>query len=273
MSKGESVLDASHLRIAARAVALVALVAACLVPSARAAERDICENRSGQDLVRCIEASVRGQTSAPPRSPPPDNARSAAPAPPGPMPVAPVTAPPALPSFPAEDCTGRAEQEMRRCLAAGGRLQPSAAVAPPPQAAPAEAPKSAGAPEPCDGKTGEDLRACVERTARAPLRNTTDRTLDCTGYHAADQGLCVHRNTAIAECRNRKQYPDFDVCMRSQMNRAPEPKAADCSRSAPQARGHCEARNRVYKSCVGDRIGYFACLDRHLGTDAVLRKR
>jgi hypothetical protein len=60
--------------------------------------------------------------------------------------------------------------------------------------------------------------------AQATLRH---EPIVCTGYHRADQPLCVHRNSAIMECRNRQKYPDLDVCLRSQMARAPTPELAD----------------------------------------------
>lgn len=241
-----------------------------------AAEQDICENRTGQDLVRCIEASARGAPTparpaqgVPVSKPPavaPATAKTGAtvalPAPP---------APALEPSLPPEDCTGRTDQALRTCLAAGGRLSPSAAVVPP--ARPSPAATVASAPESCDGKTGEALRTCIESAARAPARSDRNRRLVCTGYTAADQPLCVHRNTAIDECSNRKRYPDFEVCMRSQMIRALDPKRADCSKVGARARGHCESRNRVYEQCLGDKTGYFGCLEKHLGTDAVLSRR
>lgn len=248
---------------------------------AHGAERDICENRTGQDLIRCIEASARGTPAPPARittSPAPQaptaipnrsSATASAKAPAATAPSASVV--PELPSFPPEDCTGRVEQDLRRCLAAGGRLQPSAAIVPPEPVAPPAAPASVQ-PESCNGKTGEALRLCIERSAKNPTK-PANNTVPCTSYHAADQPLCLHRNSAIIECQNRKRYPDFDVCMRSHMTRAPEPKAADCRNASPRAKAHCESRNRVYQSCTGDKIGYFACLERHLGTDAMLTKR
>lgn len=241
-----------------------------------AAEQDICENRRGQDLIRCIEASARGTPPPPPRASAPAPVAPASVPKPGAKapvePLPPITALPEPPPFPPEDCTGRIEPELRRCLAAGGRLQPSAAVVPPTPVAPAPTPRATSA-ESCDGKSGEALRLCIEQTAKSPSQSAANRTVPCTGYTAADQPLCVHRNSAIIECQNRKRYPDFDVCMRSHMVRAPQPKAADCRDVPPRAKGHCESRNRVYQSCTSDKIGYFACLERHLGTDAVLTKR
>jgi hypothetical protein len=246
------------------------LATASLAP-ARAAEQDICENRTGPDLVRCIEASARG-TPVPPAPtrkpaaevPPParTGATVALPEPPGYA---------AQPAVPPEDCTGRTGPALRTCLAAGGRLSPSAAVVPAPSAAPSA--PAAAAPESCDGKSGDALRTCLEHAARSPMKPDRNRRLVCTGYTVADQPLCVHRNTAIDECRNRTRYPDFDVCMRSQMVRAPEPKRADCTKVSARARGHCEARNRVYEQCLSDRTGYFGCLERQLGADAVLSRR
>jgi hypothetical protein len=97
--------------------------------------------------------------------------------------------------------------------------------------------------------------------------------IPCTGYNPADQPLCLHRNTALVECRNRARYPDFDVCLRSHMARAPEPGRADCRNLSTRARNHCEARNQVYAACTGDKLGYFACLEHRLGADAVLTRR
>lgn len=127
------------------------------------------------------------------------------------------------------------------------------------------------------GKQGEMLRACIEardELARQAARAATEpQTIACTGYTRADQPLCLHRNTAIAACRNRSLYPDFDVCMRSHMASAPEPARADCSALKARAREHCENRNRVYTRCSADKAGYFACLERQLGPDAVLTRR
>lgn len=261
---------------------VVRLAAACIVTitsalPAAAAERDICENRTGQDLVRCIEASARGTAPPPPvRSVPAQKPAPAAPATApaktgATVPLPPLPGPAPEPSFAPEDCTGRTDQALRSCLAAGGRLAPSAAVVAPTRPA---TPATGGiAPESCDGKSGEALRTCIEAAARAPVKSDQNRRLVCTGYTSADQPLCVHRNTAVDECRNRKRYPDMDVCMRSQMTRAPEPRQADCSKVSARARGHCESRNRVYEQCLPDKIGYFACLEKHLGTDAVLSRR
>lgn len=244
---------------------------------AAAAEQDICENRAGQDLVRCIEASARGTPPPPPvRSVPATKPAPAAPATTpaktgATVPLPPLPGPVPEPSFAPEDCTGRTDQALRSCLAAGGRLRPSAAVVAP--ARPATPATGVIAPESCDGKSGEALRTCIEAAARAPVKSDRNRRLVCTGYTSADQPLCVHRNTAVDECQNRKRYPDMDVCMRSQMTRAPEPRQADCSKVSARARGHCESRNRVYEQCLSDKIGYFACLEKHLGTDAVLSRR
>jgi len=270
------------IRCWTRLTALLGIFACALSELTLAAESDICQNRSGQDLIRCIEASARGTPPPPPsatKPPPPATVPATAPRSAGSPAtkaqvetLAPITALPEPPPFPPQDCTGRVDQELRRCLAAGGRLQPSAAVVPPPPVAPPAVPVAA-APESCDGKSGEALRLCIEQSAKRPLQSAAARTVPCTGYTAADQPLCVHRNSAIIECGNRKRYPDFDVCMRSNMIRAPEPKLADCRDVSPRAKSHCESRNRVYQSCTGDKIGYFVCLERHLGTDAVLTKR
>lgn len=257
------------------AAALLVMITSVLPATAAAA--DICENRTGQDLVRCIEASARGTPPPPPvRSAPTSKTAPAAPAAAtaktgATVPLPPLPSPAPEPAFAPEDCTGRTDQALRTCLAAGGRLAPSAAVVAPTRTTPPVA--VATATETCEGKSGEALRACIETTARAPVKVDRNRRLVCTGYTSADQPLCVHRNTAIDECQNRKRYPDMDVCMRSQMTRAPEPKRADCTKVPARARGHCESRNRVYEQCLSDKIGYFACLEKHLGTDAVLSRR
>jgi hypothetical protein len=107
----------------------------------------------------------------------------------------------------------------------------------------------------------------------AGRKSAQPQVIPCTGYTAADQPLCLHRNTAIVECRNRSLYPDPDVCLRSHMARAPQPAHADCGKLQSRLRTHCEARNRVYAACTGDKLGYFACLERQLGSDAVLTRR
>jgi hypothetical protein len=141
-------------------------------------------------------------------------------------------------------------------------------------AAPAAAAAATPA-ESCDNKSGEALRRCVEAAARVQAKAAgpaQPQVIACKGYTAADQPLCVHRNSALAECRNRQKYPDFDVCLRSYMSRAPEPARADCGKLQARARAHCDARNRVYQSCLGDKLGYFACLEKRLGADAVLTR-
>lgn len=235
-----------------------------------ASERDICEHKSGTELLRCIEASARGPSDAGTRA-----AREGQPAKTAniPAPTAPERAPRATSPSPAEDCTGRTDEALRRCLASGGRLSPSAAVVDRHMAPGPAAPVS----DACEGKTGEALRACVEAAAKRatpPGRVLAHpQTLACTGYTLADQPLCVHRNTAIVECRNREKYPDPEVCLRSLMNRAPDPLVADCGKLQGRARAHCEARNRTFQPCTGDKLGYFACLEHRLGADAVLTRR
>jgi hypothetical protein len=128
----------------------------------------------------------------------------------------------------------------------------------------------------CEGKSGEALRLCVEAQAKglpAARKSTNTQVVSCTGYTAADQPFCLHRNTALVECRKASLYPDMDVCLRSHMARAPEPGRADCGKLAARARTHCEARTQVYASCLGDKLGYFACLEHRLGADAVLTRR
>jgi hypothetical protein len=253
---------------------LFAAVAAALALPAVSAERDICENKAGAELIRCIEAAARSGPQEPGQ---PASNRAPSPGKPLPStrqaPAVPATA--ELPRPAPEDCTGLTSSELRRCLAAGGRLPPDAAIAPPAPKQPL--PAAAGASESCEGKSGEPLRKCIEAQAttlpRAAPRTTQPQLVSCIGYARADQPLCLHRNTAISACRNRSLYPDFDVCMRSHMASAPDPGRADCSTLKSRAREHCEARNRVYANCTGDKVGYFACLERQLGADAVLTRR
>jgi len=264
-------------------LAAAALLASALTAPAMAAERDICENKSGQELIRCIEAAARGAPppAAPSPTPAPGKAAPTA-APTAPAKVASPSAPrpqsvpePARPA--PEDCTGKAGETLRRCLAAGGRLAPEAAVtsSSTPQTAPtAAAPRQ----ESCDSKSGEELRRCVEAAAKAPQPTPSvgvaqPQVISCTGYSAADQPLCLHRNTALVECRNRQKYPDFDVCLRSFMVRAPQPTRADCSALQARSRAHCENRNQAFQGCLADKMTYFACLEQKLGTDARLTKR
>jgi len=235
-----------------------------------ASERDICENTSGTELVRCIEASVRGAPDTATR--PAREGRPAKVTSP-PVPAVSERVPRSPPPTLAEDCTGRTGEGLRRCLAAGGRLSPSAAVVdrdtPPAPVAPAS--------DACEGKTGDELKTCVELSAKRATAtkrvSAQPQTLVCTGYTGADQPLCVHRNTAIMECRNREKYPDHDVCLRSLMSQAPVPRVADCGILQGRARAHCEARNRAFQPCTGDKLGYFACLEHRLGADAVLIRR
>lgn len=245
----------SLLHVAAWALLMVAPISA--------SERDICENKSGTELLRCIEASARG-ASEPATRP----AREGQPA----ATVSERAPRSTSPAAVAGDCTGRTGDELRRCLAAGGRLSPSAAVADRNTAPVPVAPASDG----CEGKTGDALRTCVEESAKratATKRGVAlPQTLVCTGYTVADQPLCVHRNTAIIECRKREKYPDHDVCLRSLMSRAPDPLVADCGKLQGRARAHCEARNRAFQPCTGDKLGYFACLEHRLGADAVLTR-
>jgi hypothetical protein len=243
-----------------RVLASVLGLAVCTL--AGAAERDICVGKSGIELIRCIEAAARESSSAPatgdqkPASA--QKSRGAVPAQRDPAPRA-------------QDCTGLAEAEMRRCLAAGGQLAPSAAVL-----APTSTPTAIARPENCEGESGEKLRQCIEAGARAQkakAQKQQTRVLACDRYASADQALCAHRNDTLVECRKAGKYPDFDICVRSYMSRAPEPKTADCSRMQARVRAHCERRNRVFQSCLGDKLGYFACLEHQLGADALLTKR
>jgi hypothetical protein len=272
--RADGSVGATRRRGHLRAMALGALLAAA---PALAAQADICENKAGADLIRCIEAAARtgeaGRTPDAPRTPAPPQP----PATGATRPAAPVPAPAAeAPRAPAEDCTGRSGEALRRCLAAGGRLAPEAATIGPAKA-PVSAPASASArADSCENKTGEALRLCIEAQAKdmpAARKSAQPQVIPCTGYTPADQPLCLHRNTALVECRNRSRYPDFDVCVRSHMARAPEPGRADCRNLTTRARNHCEARNQAYAACTGDKLGYFACLGHRLGADAVLTRR
>jgi hypothetical protein len=250
---------------------------AALAPPAGAAERDICEHKAGQELIRCIEAAARSGAPAPAQdgSKASSTARRTQPS----SVVAPVAPAREVPRPPAEDCTGRDGDALRRCLAAGGRLNPDAFPAAPALPAAAATPPTTTRTraESCESKSGEALRRCVQAQAQqagtGAATPSQPQVIPCRGYTAADQPLCLHRNSAIVECRKRTLYPDLDVCLRSQMARAPQPAHADCGKLPARERPHCEARNRVYAACSGDKMGYFACLERQLGSDAVLTRR
>lgn len=263
-----------------RILCRVALLAIAALPAGALAAGDICEGKTGQELIRCIEAAARTPGRA--QEPPPPAAKPstpvAKPAPsvplrvPPPEPPRPVAEPPRPP---AEDCTGREGQALRSCLAAGGRLSPEAAVTGPSATRPNATAGTVGGAEQCDGKSGEEARRCIEQAARAATaqpRAAEPKVLNCTLYHAADQKLCLHRNTALLECRNRQKYPDQATCVRSLMTTAPEPLRADCARASGSARAQCEARNRVFAACSGDRMGYFDCLEHRLGPDAYAKR-
>ncbi|MCC6535736.1 MAG: hypothetical protein IT531_24560 [Burkholderiales bacterium] len=248
---------------------LLSAALALASPPVTGAEADICQGKTGADLVRCIEQAARAK--------PGDTATPLAPsAPAGAAPAgrervpAPATHDATGPA--PEDCTGRAGTELRRCLAAGGRLAPSAATV---SVQPAPARTTEG--ESCEAKSGEALRTCIEAAAKsakpAAAAAAEPKTIGCTGYTPADQPLCVHRNSVIVQCRNRQLYPDYDVCLRSYMIRAPDPVRADCGKLPARARAHCDARNQVFQACLGDKLGYFACLEHRLGADAVITRR
>jgi hypothetical protein len=257
--------------------ALCALVAvSALAAPAWSAERDICEHKAGPELIRCIEAAARAGAPAPSQ----DSAKASSSAKRSHRTAVVTPAAPALeaPHPPAEDCTGRDGDGLRRCLAAGGRLNPDAFPTASAVPAAAAAPSTGAARvERCEGKSGEALRLCVQaQSKRADIAAATPsqpQVIPCRGYTAADQPLCLHRNSAIVECHKRNLYPDLDVCLRSQMARVPQPARADCGNLPARSRPHCEARNRVYAACSGDKMGYFACLERQLGSDAVLTRR
>lgn len=246
------------------ALALLLWYAGAGYPAAQPVSRDICEGKAGPELIRCIEAAAHGTPQSSNRGAPKTAERATTP--PGATPT-----PRGTPAVAAEDCTGRQADELRRCLAAGGRLQPSAAVV---SGAERSAPPVIEAS--CESLTGDALRRCVEAGAREPSsapRTSTPQLLDCRAYTAADQPLCLHRNLTLSECRNRQKYPDFDLCVRNLMRGAPEPARADCGKLGAGARAHCEARNRVYGACSADKLAYFGCLRQKLGADAMLPTR
>lgn len=138
----------------------------------------------------------------------------------------------------------------------------------------------------CEKMTGEQLRRCIEASARAqpgapaagqPIipapapgsRTATEQPrseqkLNCTKVPQPDQALCVHRNTALIECGNRIKYPDRDKCIDDIMSRAPNPSIADCSELPTAQRTACLKRNKVYAACKGDKMNYFACLETRM---------
>jgi hypothetical protein len=169
------------------------LAASALSSGAQAAQRDICENMSGEQLRRCIEASSRE----------------------APKPAASALAPAApRPSGPAQAVTPAPN---------------------PPSVAQAAEPKE------------------LQRR-------------DCTKVPQPDQALCVHRNTALLECSVRSKYPDQDKCLADLMSRAPNPAIADCSKLVKPQQPLCFKRNKAYAACKGDKLGYFACLDKQLAS-------
>lgn len=266
---------------ALRILSRLTLLVLCATAASALAAGDICEGKTGPELIRCIEAAARTPGKA--QETPPPAAKQIAPvAKPAPSIPLRATAPepprPAVvepPRPPAEDCTGREGQALRTCLAAGGRLSPQAAVAAPSPARASAVPGTAGGADRCDGKSGEEARRCIEQAARAATAQpgpAGPKVLNCTLYHAADQKLCLHRNTALLECRNRQKYPDEATCVRSLMTTAPEPLRADCARGSGAARAQCEARNRVFAACSADRMGYFDCLEHRLGPDAYAKR-
>lgn len=259
-------------RFACAALLLVAgAIAPSLASAAAPVSGEICEGRSGAELIRCIEAAAR---TAPAQGAPAPS-RPEPPAPPGDRASAAsrssTTAPPqGVP----EDCTGRTGSALRSCLAAGGRLRPEAAQ-PGPAGTSAPQGDTASVNADCDALTGEALRACVAGTAAASAGrgDLATRAIDCTALLVADQALCVHRNQSLNACRDRKRYPDEALCLRSFMASAPTPAAADCRALPAAQRPACEARNRASAACAGEGQGYFACLDRRLGADRYVRWR
>lgn len=241
-------------------MAVCALAALASGP-VRAAE-EICQGRSGTDLIRCIEAAAR----TPPASQPAPQAPGGG----APAPAARVAAPSADP--PPEDCTGRSGQALRRCLAAGGRLRPEAAM--PGGASPERPGPSTDASGNCEALKGEALRACVARAAAGTGRPDPQTSpVDCTALLREDQALCIHRNQTLNECRDRKRYPDERLCLRSFASGAPIPAAADCRGLPAARRPACEARNRANVACASQGLSYFACLERRLGTGEYVRWR
>ena len=129
-----------------RILSRILMLAVALTLPAQAAERDICENKAGAELIRCIEAAARGPEESG-RAPSKAATPAAKPATPA---SRPAPAAVDIPTPPVQDCTGLSPEPMRRCLAAGGRLAPEAAVSAP--SAPSRA--APERTESCEGTSG-----------------------------------------------------------------------------------------------------------------------
>ena len=125
-------------------------------------------------------------------------------------------------------------------------------------------------PEPCIGKTGNELDQCVrditppQQVQRfLPVEPAPDpaQMVNCLRINPADQAFCIRRNEVILECRNQLKYPDFDQCFGNYITRAPRPVAANCQKQKPGLRAKCASRNAVFVKCLEDPLRYFVCLD------------
>jgi hypothetical protein len=185
-----------------------AIVIASVVPlCAQSAERDICENMTGEQLRRCIENAAREPPAQPQR----------------PINVSPSTSQSTAPARPPNAGAPAAGQSIAR----------------------------PGAP----GTTG----AAVAEPSKALQR------LNCTKVPQPDQPLCVHRNSALAECGIRGRYPDYDKCLEDIMSRAPNPVIAYCAALPESQKAICTRRNKVYAACKDNKLSYFACLEQRMG--------
>ena len=139
-------------------------------------------------------------------------------------------------------CEKMTGEQLRRCIEASSRAQPTAPSAAQPIVVPA-APGGAA--------------TVTEQPKRL-------QRLDCTKVPQPDQPLCVHRNSALLECGNRGKYPDYNRCLEEIMLRAPNPNIADCGRLPERQRAGCIKHNKVYAVCRDDKMNYFACLETQL---------
>jgi hypothetical protein len=148
-------------------------------------------------------------------------------------------------------CEKMTGEQLRRCIETSARAQPSV----PAPAAGIRAP-AAGQPV-IPPPTAAGSRAATAQPG-------TGQKLNCTKVPQPDQALCVHRNTALIECSNRIKYADPDKCVDDIMSRAPNPSIADCSELPTAQRTACLKRNKVYASCKGEKMNYFACLETRM---------
>jgi hypothetical protein len=124
-------------------------------------------------------------------------------------------------------------------------------------------------PEPCIGKTGDELDRCV-RDITPPQRTQSlepadpapnpEQMVNCLKVNPADQQFCIRRNEVILECRNQLKYPDFGQCFANYIVRAGKPVAANCQKEKPALRAQCAARNAVFGKCLADPLRYFVCI-------------